>query len=195
MENARNIRCGVVKRKRLGSLIFNLGAFLLLALYGTLSKLWVANIDSNQVITTDVYTYIGIIVQVLNDGLPRSAWLIIGDKSMRTISSRLSLAYTMIVVQIALGALMTIIFLATSDKLAAVFVLEQVRQSSLTYVRISSIKALSSAMETVISSCTRLLDHPDVLLLISSTKFIINIMLDLLIIYIKISRWLFHPDN
>jgi Na+-driven multidrug efflux pump len=88
----------------------------------------------------------------------------------------------MIVVQIALGALMTVIFVAASENLAAAFVPEQVRQSSLTYVRISSVEALSSATETVVSSCTRALDHPDVPLLISSTKFVVNIMLDLLII-------------
>lgn len=129
-----------------------------------------------------MYTYIGVIAQVLNDGLPRSAWLIIGDKSTRTTSSRLTLSYTMIIVQTALGALMMVIFIASSDKLAAAFVPEQVRQSSLTYVRISSVEALSSAMETVVSSCTRALDHPDVPLLISSMKFVVNIMLDLLII-------------
>jgi Na+-driven multidrug efflux pump len=88
----------------------------------------------------------------------------------------------MIAVQIALGVLMTVIFVSASENLAAAFVPEQVRQSSLTYVRISSVEALSSAMETVVSSCTRALDHPDVPLLISSTKFVINIMLDLLVI-------------
>ncbi|MCJ1473309.1 hypothetical protein MMC13_001960 [Lambiella insularis] len=165
-----------------GSLLFNLGAFLLPALYSTLSKLWIADIDSSQVVTTDVYTYIGVIVQVLNDGLPRSAWLVIGDRSTRTLSSRLALSYTMIAVQISLGALMTVIFVATSDSLAAAFVPEDVRQASLTYVRISSVEALSSATETVVSSCTRALDYPDVPLLISSVKFAINIMLDLLII-------------
>ena len=165
-----------------GSLIFNLGAFFLPALYGTLSKLWVANIDSSQVVTTDVYTYIGIIVQVINDGLPRSAWLLIGDKTTRTISSRLSLSYTMIVVQIGLGALMTVIFVASSSSLAAAFVPAEVRQISLTYVRISSVEALSSTTEIVVSSCTRALDHPDVPLLISSVKFVINITLDLLLI-------------
>jgi Na+-driven multidrug efflux pump len=165
-----------------GSLVFNLAAFLLPALYGTLSKLWVANIDSSQVVTTDVYTYIGVIAQVLNDGLPRSAWLIIGDKSTRTLSSRLGLSYTMISVQITLGALMTVIFVATSESLAAAFVPDLVRESSLTYVRISSVQALSSAMEIVVASCTRALDHPDVPLVISSTKFVINIVLDLLII-------------
>ncbi|MCJ1259531.1 hypothetical protein MMC24_007369 [Lignoscripta atroalba] len=37
-------------------------------------------------------------------------------------------------------------------------------------------------METAVSSCTRALDHPDVPVLISSIKFAINIILDLLII-------------
>lgn len=36
-----------------GSLSFNLAAFMLPALYGTLSKLWVANIDSSMVVTTE----------------------------------------------------------------------------------------------------------------------------------------------
>ena len=90
--------------------------------------------------------------------------------------------HTMIIAQIALGALMTVIFVAASEDLASAFVPEQVRQRSLTYVRISSVEALSSAMETVVSSCTRALDHPDVPLLISSTKFVVNIMLDLLVI-------------
>jgi hypothetical protein len=56
-----------------GTLLFNIGAFVLPALYGTLSKLWVANIDSSMVATTDAYTYIGVIAEVLNEGLPRAA--------------------------------------------------------------------------------------------------------------------------
>ena len=165
-----------------GALLFNLCAFVLPALYSTLSKLWVANIDSSQVVTTDIYTYIGVIVEVLNEGLPRAAWLIIGDKSTRTISSRIGISYTLILVQIALGTIMTLIFISASGQLAAAFVPIEVRQSSLTYVRISSVSALSSTMETAVSSCTRALDHPDVPVLISSIKFAINIILDLLII-------------
>lgn len=46
----------------LGLLVFNFGVFLLPALYSILSKLWVANINSSQVVTTNVYTYIGVIV-------------------------------------------------------------------------------------------------------------------------------------
>lgn len=165
-----------------GSLIFNLGAFLLPALYGTLSKLWVADIDSSQVVTTDVYTYIGVIVECLNEGLPRAAWSVIGDKSTRTTTSRLSLTYTLIVFQTTFGAVLTLIFIASAEKLACAFVPKVVRSTSLTYVRISSISALSSAMEVAVSSSTRALDHPDVPLLISSTKFVVNIILDMLII-------------
>lgn len=159
-----------------------MGAFLLPALYGTLSKLWVADIDSSQVVTTDVYTYIGVIVECLNEGLPRAAWSVIGDKSTRTTTSRLSLTYTLIVFQTTFGAVLTLIFIASAEKLACAFVPKVVRSTSLTYVRISSISALSSAMEVAVSSSTRALDHPDVPLLISSTKFVVNIILDMLII-------------
>ncbi|KAJ6001145.1 hypothetical protein N7481_001554 [Penicillium waksmanii] len=82
----------------------------------TLSKLWVAKLSSSEVATTDVYTYIGIIVEVLNEGIPRSSWLIIGDKSSRSLHSWLNLAWTMIIVCVVQGLLMTVKFLATSTK-------------------------------------------------------------------------------
>ncbi|KAF7903011.1 hypothetical protein EAF00_002913 [Botryotinia globosa] len=165
-----------------GSLLFNTGAFILPALYSTLSKLWVANIDSTQVATTDVYTYIGVIVEVLNEGLPRAVWVIIADESNRSLRSRLTLTYTLICFQILFGTLLMMIFLASAEHLAAAFVPEIVRKASLTYVRISSVQALSSAMSTAVANSTRALDHPDVPLLISSVQFAVNIMLDLLII-------------
>ena len=56
------------------------------------------------------------------------------------------------------------------------------RSASLTYVRLSSFQCLSSAIETAVSSATRSLDKPDVPLIISSVKFAVNIILDLLII-------------
>ncbi|PVH75286.1 hypothetical protein DL98DRAFT_644426 [Cadophora sp. DSE1049] len=165
-----------------GSLLFNFGAFMLPALYGTLSKLWVANIDSSKVVTTDVYTYIGVVVEVLNEGLPRTAYTIIGDRTTRTIRSRLSLSYTLIAVQAILGLILTFVFIGSSKELAAAFVPREVRETSLDYVRISSVQALSSALEVAVASATRALDHPDVPLVISSVKFVVNIVLDLLII-------------
>ena len=54
--------------------------------------------------------------------------------------------------------------------------------ASLTYVRISAFSALSSAIETAVAAATRVLDKPDVLLVISTTKLAVNSTLDLLII-------------
>jgi Na+-driven multidrug efflux pump len=58
-----------------------------------------------------------------------------------------------------------------------------VREASVTtYVRISAFSAFSSAVEYAVNTSTRALDKPDVPLIISSVKFAINIVLDLLII-------------
>lgn len=135
-----------------------------------------------MVVTTDVYTYIGVVTECINEGLPRAAWVIIGDKSSRSLSSRLGLSYTLIAFQAILGTLLSIIFLAAAGKFADSFVPIEVRAASLKYVRISAFSALSSALETSVSACTRALDKPNVPLLISSVKFAINIILDLLLI-------------
>lgn len=135
-----------------------------------------------MVVTTDVYTYIGVVTECINEGLPRAAWVIIGDKSSRSLSSRLGLSYTLIAFQAVLGTILSIIFLAAAGKFADSFVPIEVRAASLKYVRISAFSALSSALETSVSACTRALDKPDVPLLISSVKFAINIILDLLLI-------------
>lgn len=165
-----------------GALAFNLCAFLLPALYGTLSKLWVANIDSSQVVITDVYTYIGVVAEVINEGLPRASWLVIGDKSSRSLKSRIGISYSLIIFQTLLGALLSIIFVSAASSFANEFVPIEVRKTSLTYVRLSAFLALSSALETSVAASTRALDRPDVPLIISSVKFLINIVLDMLII-------------
>ncbi|CEJ62532.1 hypothetical protein PMG11_11029 [Penicillium brasilianum] len=165
-----------------GSFIFNIGAFVLPALYSTLSKIWVAEIDSSQVVTTDVYTYIGVIVEVINEGFPRSAWLLIGDNATRSMRSRLDLTCTMIAATAVQGFVVMVILLIHPQSLASAFVPAKVRQSSMTYIRLSSVQFYTSAMEAALSSSTRALDNPDVPLVISSSKFIINILLDLLII-------------
>jgi hypothetical protein len=147
-----------------------------------LSKLWIADIDASRVVTTDVYTYIGVVAEALNEGLPRAAWVVIGDKASRSLSSRIELSYTLIAFQSALGCIMSIAFVAAAKSFAKGFVPIEVRASSLTYVRISSFSALSSAIETAVASATRALDHPDVPLLISSIKFAVNMVLDLLLV-------------
>lgn len=58
------------------ALAFNLASFILPALYSTLSKLWVARIDASLVATTtETYTYIGVVAEIFNEGLPRTAWV------------------------------------------------------------------------------------------------------------------------
>lgn len=165
-----------------GALLFNICAFVLPALYGTLSKLWVANIDSSMVVTTDTYTYIGVVAEVLNEGLPRASYLIIGDKSSRTIQQRLQLSYTLILFQSTLGLIMSIGFLAGAATFTQGFVPKEVRNVSVTYVRIAAFSAFGSAIEYAVSTSTRALDKPEVPLLISSIKFMVNIVLDLVLI-------------
>lgn len=166
----------------MGALLFNTGAFFLPALYSTLVKIWVANIDPSLVVTTDVYTYIGTIAEVLNEGLPRAVWVTIADKEARTFESRLGLAHTLIIFQAILGAMMSIVFISAAEAFSATFVPHGVQNASVTYVRIGAFSALSSAIEVAVSNATRALDKPDVPLLISSVKVTVNIALDLLII-------------
>jgi len=135
-----------------------------------------------MVVTTDVYTYIGVVAEVLNEGLPRASWLIIGDRANRSISARYSLSFTLIIFQSILGLVMSIAFVGAAKQFASGFVPVDVRAASLTYIRISAFSALSSAIETAVSTSTRALDKPDVPLIISTIKFLINIVLDLLII-------------
>ena len=135
-----------------------------------------------MVVTTDVYTYIGVVAEVLNEGLPRASWLIIGDRANRSISARYSLSFTLIIFQSILGLVMSIAFVGAAKQFASGFVPVDVWAASLTYIRISAFSALSSAIETAVSTSTRALDKPDVPLIISTIKFLINIVLDLLII-------------
>lgn len=132
--------------------------------------------------TTDVYTYIGVVAEVLNEGLPRAVWVTIADRKARNFNSRLGLAHRLIVFQVALGLIMRIIFVATTKQVTATFVPDEVQKASITYVRISAFSALSSAMEVAVANATRALDMPDDPLLISSTKVVVKIVLDLLFI-------------
>ena len=164
------------------ALLLNILAFTLPALYGTLSKLWVAHIDASLVVTTDAYTYIGVVAEILNEGLPRAAWNVIGDASSRSFSQRLALTHTLILVQAALGLIMSIGILTGAARFAEAFVPREVTDVSVGYIRIGAFSALSSAVETAVAAATRALDMPDVPLVVSSVKFGVNIVLDMLLI-------------
>ncbi|QQK42133.1 transmembrane protein, putative [Penicillium digitatum] len=149
---------------------------------GTLVKIWIANIDSTLVVTTDVYTYIGTVAEVLNECLPRAVWVTIADQVTRSYESRLELAHTLVAFQTVLGLIMSIILTSAAKAFTATFIPREARKASITYVQISAFSALSSAIEVAVSNATRALDKPDVPLVISSVKTVVNIILDLLII-------------
>jgi hypothetical protein len=109
-----------------GALAVNICSFILPALYSTLSKLWVANIDTSMVVTTDSYTYIGVVAEVLNEGLPRAAYLIFGNKT-RAFRECLQLAHNLIFFQSILGLIMSVGFLAGASNFAEGFVPVEVR--------------------------------------------------------------------
>jgi Na+-driven multidrug efflux pump len=90
--------------------------------------------------------------------------------------------FTLIIFQSILGLIMSIASVGAARQFASGFVPVDVRAASLTYIRKSAFSALSSAIETAVSTSTRALDKPDVPLIISTVKFLINIVLDLLII-------------
>ncbi|KAJ8112778.1 hypothetical protein OPT61_g4930 [Boeremia exigua] len=181
-QTIKDLKPSIHRNTYSGALIFNLCAFVLPALYATLSKLWVANIDSSMVVTTDTYTYIGVVAEVLNEGLPRASYLIIGDKTSRTFRERVQLTHTLILFQSILGFIMSLGFVGGASTFAKGFVPVEVRDVSVTYVRMSAFSAFSSAVEYAVNTSTRALDKPDVPLVISSVKFAVNIILDLLII-------------
>lgn len=165
-----------------GALLINFVAFLLPALYNTLSKYWVSEIDASVVVTVDSYVYIGVVAEVINEGLPRAAWLIIGDNASRSLSSRIGLSQTLIAFQSVLGILVSLIIVGAAKSFAGTFIPTEVREISLTYVRISAFSTFSSALEYATSNATRALDRPDVPLVISMSRFLVNIILDLLLI-------------
>lgn len=165
-----------------GALLSNLAAFVLPALYSTLAKLWVARLDAAMVVTTDVYTYVSTVAEVVNEGLPRAAWVVIGDAASRGPAERLQLTHTLVLFQAALGLVLSAALLGGAATFARGFVPVEVRAASLRYVRISAFSALSGAVETAVAAATRALDKPDVPLLISSAKFVVTIVLDLLLL-------------
>jgi hypothetical protein len=76
-----------------------------------------------MVATTDTYTYIGVVAEVLNEGLPRAAYLIIGDKT-RSYRERLQLTHTLIIFQAILGFIMSLGFVGGASTFAKGFVPE-----------------------------------------------------------------------
>jgi len=123
-----------------------------------------------------------VVAEGFSEGLPLATWVVVGDKSSRSLESRIRLAYTLIIFQGVLGLIVSVKFVSATANFADGFVPAEVRAASLTYVPTSTFSALRSALEAAGSSDTRALDHPDVPLLVRSIKFAVNIMVDLILI-------------
>ncbi|KIO24039.1 hypothetical protein M407DRAFT_213466 [Tulasnella calospora MUT 4182] len=160
-----------------GALLFNVATFILPAIYSTLSKLWIAQLDSTAVATTDTYTYINTFAEVLNEGLPRAAYLVIGDRT-RLTADRINLCFTLIAFQMVLGLIMSLGFLGGAERFADGFVPADVRENSITYIRISAFAAFTSATTYSASFATRSIDRPDVPLIINTTTTALNLIFD-----------------
>ncbi|BGP38833.1 hypothetical protein JCM10449v2_002771 [Rhodotorula kratochvilovae] len=171
------------RRRYTGALLFNVGCFLLPAVYGTLSKMWIANIDASLVATSDTFTYVGIVVEVFNEALPRAVWSTVADYSTRSLASRVSMCRTLIIVQAILGLLLSLAFIGAAESFVAKFVPGPVKDVSVQYVRVLAFgSCLGSTIETAVSTATRALDKPDVPLAISTVKVLVQIILELALI-------------
>ena len=136
--------------------------------------------EIDNTILTSLKKYIGTIVEVINEGLPRAAYKVIGDKSRLSFSRRLGISNAMIISQLFLGLLMSIVICSSAKSFTESFVPREVRDKSVLYVRISAFSTFFSAIDVAVSVCTRSLDRPDVPLVISTAKTAVNIILDLL---------------
>ncbi|KAF8428542.1 hypothetical protein EV426DRAFT_275687 [Tirmania nivea] len=178
-----------------GSVLFNVFTFLLPAIYMTMAKLWVSQLDSKMVVATDIYAYIHTIVEILNEGLPKVSYLIIADKSTRSIATRIQLSNTLIAFQATCGLVLALSFFIFAQSFADTFIPAPVRGASLTYIRIASFSALMYATEVAVTSATRCLDRPDIPLMVNTVKICGNILLDILILSNwRIGKGWFTPD-
>lgn len=92
------------------------------------------------------------------------------------------MTHTLFLVQAVLGLILSIALFAAADTFVKGFVPQDIRQHSLTYVRLSAFSAFSSTIESAVATATRALDKPDVPLVLSIAKFAVNILLDMLLI-------------
>lgn len=89
---------------------------------------------------------------------PRST---ITNFSQYSLSERLSLVNTLILVQTSLGFVISFIFIGIAPSFVGVFVPGAVREISVKYVRVSAFGMLASLVEASVSIGTRSLDKPE----------------------------------
>ena len=97
--------------------------------------------------------------EVINEGLPRAAYKIIGDRTRRSLNRRIGISNALILTQILLGLIMSIAIFAAAKQFADKFVPAATRAESVQYIRIAAFSSLFSALDVAVSACTRSLDR------------------------------------
>jgi hypothetical protein len=116
----------------------------------------------HDVITTlTIIPDASIVVEVVNEGLPRGVWSTTTDRTALPLEARLAQILTLITVQTTLGLCLTVAFVIAAPSFVGAFVPGTVRSISVRYVRISSGSLVASTLETAVSLGTRALDHPE----------------------------------
>ncbi|KAK2713043.1 uncharacterized protein LOC136025301 isoform X2 [Artemia franciscana] len=178
-DRERNKQQWYSRKSYFGAVCFNIATYLIPAIYSTLSKLWIAKINADSVATTDAYTYMGVIVEIWNEGLPRASYLVIGDVTLPG-NVRLNALHTLIGFQAMGGLILSLLFLILAPHFANTFVPEETVIQSINYIRISSFSTFFNVIDFTLGIGLRALDRPDVPLVISLSKTVANIVLDFL---------------
>lgn len=75
---------------------------------------------------------------------------------------------------------MSLIIFGAAEEFTAAFVPKETKKESIQYVRIAAFSSLFSAADVAVGVATRTLDRPDVPLVISSVRTLVNIVLDVI---------------
>ncbi|KAI9099867.1 hypothetical protein DFS34DRAFT_680246 [Phlyctochytrium arcticum] len=160
-----------------GALLLNFIAFLIPALYGTLQKLWIGQIDPSGVRVKDAWGWMTLLTDTATEGLSRVAYLLVGDLT-RPMGDRLQLATTLVLGQGFSGIFGASALAIAAPGFALPFFSSAIKASSTKFVRVASFAAGFGVIQAAVEATTRSLDRPEVPVVISLCKTILNIILD-----------------
>ncbi|KAK2712484.1 hypothetical protein QYM36_011243, partial [Artemia franciscana] len=180
-EEKKSKKAWYSRARFIGAIMFNTAAMMVPATYLTLSKAWVAHINTTDVAITDSYTYLGVIAKVLNEGLPSVGYLIIGDVTISK-EKRFNLIHSLVCFQALAGLVMSSIFILAASFLSSILIPGEVSSKSIQYIQISSCSIFFNVVDCTIVLAFRTADRPDIPIIINITKTLVNIILDIVLI-------------
>ncbi|XP_065557280.1 uncharacterized protein LOC136025308 [Artemia franciscana] len=181
MKKKKSKKAWYSRARFIGAIMFNTAAMMVPATYFTLSKAWVAHINTTDVAITDSYTYLGVIAKILNEGLPSVGYLIIGDVTISK-EKRFNLIHSLVCFQALAGLVMSLIFIFAASSLSSILIPGEVSSKSIRYIQISSCSIFFNVVDCTIVLAFRTADRPDIPIIINITKTLVNIILDIVLI-------------